>query len=70
MAYSNYATGLAGYIVELVSDMDFEDYVEENIFQPLNMNNSTFRQPLPDNLNDDLANAYKYAGGAISSGRV
>ena len=68
MAYSNYATGLAGYIVELVSDMDFEDYVEENIFQPLNMNNSTFRQPLPDNLSDDLANAYKYAGGQYHQG--
>ncbi len=68
MAYSNYATGLAGYIVELVSGMDFEDYVEENIFQPLNMNNSTFRQPLPDHLSEDLARAYKYAGGQYHQG--
>ena len=68
MAYSNYATGLAGYIVELVSEMDFADYIEENIFQPLAMDNSTFRQPLPEDLNEDLAGAYKYAGGQYHQG--
>ncbi|MFN2362918.1 MAG: serine hydrolase domain-containing protein, partial [Halarsenatibacteraceae bacterium] len=68
MAYSNYATGLAGHIVELVSEMDFADYVKENIFQPLAMNNSTFHQPLPEYLGEDLAAAYKYAGGQYHQG--
>lgn len=68
MAYSNYATGLAGYIVELVSGMEFEDYVEENIFQPLEMTSSSFRQPLPENLAENLAGAYKYAGGEYHQG--
>jgi CubicO group peptidase (beta-lactamase class C family) len=31
-AYSNYATALAGYIVERVSGMPFDDYIEKNIF--------------------------------------
>ena len=68
MAYSNYATGLAGYLVELISEMDFAEYVEENIFQPLAMNNSTFRQPLPENIAGNLAGAYKYAGGQYHQG--
>ena len=46
-AYSNYATGLAGYIVQRVSGRTFDDYVEHHIFAPLGMHNSTFRQPLP-----------------------
>src|SRR5436190_1378916 len=43
-AYSNYATALAGYIVQRVSGRPFEDYVEENIIKPLNMTHSTFKQ--------------------------
>jgi len=33
-AYSNYATTLAGYIVQRVSGKPFEQYVAENIFTP------------------------------------
>ena len=48
-AYSNYATSLAGYVVERVSGEPFDDYVERHIFAPLGMRNSSFRQPLPAN---------------------
>src|SRR5436305_10468138 len=41
-AYSNYAATLAGYIVERVSGRPFNDYVTENIFNPLKMSHSTF----------------------------
>jgi len=34
-AYSNWATCLAGYMVERVSGMPFDDYVEQRIFQPI-----------------------------------
>ncbi|AKM11879.1 serine hydrolase domain-containing protein [Croceicoccus naphthovorans] len=60
-AYSNYATSLAGYVVERVSGEPFDDYVETHIFQPLGMNNSTFRQPLPDNLKPHMATGYSEA---------
>src|SRR6202012_3434463 len=43
-AYSNYGAGLASYIVQRISGMPFEEYVERNIFAPLNMTHSTFRQ--------------------------
>src|SRR5690606_39444116 len=36
-AYSNYATALAGYVVERVSGEPFDDYVERHIFEPLGM---------------------------------
>ncbi|MFV9630163.1 MAG: serine hydrolase domain-containing protein [Methanosarcinales archaeon] len=45
IAYSNYGTSLAGYIVEEVSSMPFDVYIEENIYKPLDIQRSTFRQP-------------------------
>lgn len=60
-AYSNYATALAGYIVERVSGMSFDDYVERNIFQPLGMESSSFRQPLPPELLARMSKAYARA---------
>jgi CubicO group peptidase (beta-lactamase class C family) len=60
-AYSNYGASLAGYIVERVSGRPFNDYVEENIFKPLGMDHSTFRQPLPPTLAPSLSNGYQLA---------
>ncbi|MEM8560959.1 MAG: serine hydrolase [Pseudomonadota bacterium] len=51
-SYSNYATGLAGYIVAEVSGSDFETYIDENIFEPLGMSHSTFREPVPADIAD------------------
>ena len=58
-AYSNYATGLAGHIVERVSGIPFNDYIERNVFAPLDMKHSTFRQPLPDALKADMSVGYE-----------
>ncbi|NIT36005.1 MAG: serine hydrolase [candidate division Zixibacteria bacterium] len=64
-AYSNYGTALAGYIVERVAGVPFERYVEENIFEPLRMERSTFREPLPPALEPDVAVGYKFVGGVF-----
>ncbi len=53
--YSNLGIGLAGHIVEEVSGMPFAEYVEQNIFAPLKMAQSSFRQPLPPELFERLA---------------
>ncbi len=62
-AYSNYATTLAGYIVQVVSGMKFEDYIDQFIFQPLGMTRATFLQPLPAELKPLMSNGYQLASG-------
>lgn len=62
-AYSNYATALAGYIVERVSGMSFDAYVERNIFGRLDMRYATFRQPLPDKFKPFMARGYELGSG-------
>ena len=62
-AYSNYATSMAGYIVERVSGESFYDYVEKHIFAPLDMKHSTMRQPLPPALEPLMATGYIVASG-------
>lgn len=42
-AYSNYGFALAGYVIEKISGMSFYDYAEKYIFEPLKMNNTTFK---------------------------
>lgn len=63
-AYSNYGTALAGYIVERVSGQPFDDYVEEHIFAPLDMQDSTFRQPLPESLVPQMSKGYLTDSGS------
>lgn len=65
-AYSNYATALAGYIVERASGERFDDYVDHHIFAPLGMHTATFRQPLPDTLATQMAIGYSKSGKASS----
>jgi CubicO group peptidase (beta-lactamase class C family) len=65
-AYSNYGATLAGYVVERVSKMPFDDYVEKNVFAPLGMTHSSFRQPLPASLMPDMATGYPRASAKPS----
>src|SRR6202034_3191705 len=60
-AYSNYGASLAGYIVQRVSGESFDAYVEKHIFQPLDMQHSTFRQPLPPELAPLMSKGYELA---------
>jgi CubicO group peptidase (beta-lactamase class C family) len=58
-AYSNYGADLAGYIVQRVSGLPFEEYIQENIFRPLGITDATFLQPLPFWLKARMSNGYK-----------
>lgn len=49
-AYSNWSTTLAAYIVECVSGIPYYEYVRTNIFEPLNMNDTSICADLSDNL--------------------
>src|SRR5580658_7944294 len=60
-AYSNYGASLAGYIVQRVSGESFDDYIDKNIFEPLEMHFSSFRQPLPAQLAPFMSKGYRTA---------
>jgi hypothetical protein len=63
MSYSNHAYALAGLLVQEVSGLPFEQYVQENLFQPLEMRHSTFRQPPPAELDAQRATGHIFAPG-------
>ncbi|MEA3275141.1 MAG: serine hydrolase domain-containing protein [Pseudomonadota bacterium] len=58
-AYANYGASLAGHIIERVSGLPFEGYIEQHILDPLGMSSSSFRQPLPPELAARLATGYR-----------
>jgi CubicO group peptidase (beta-lactamase class C family) len=60
-AYSNYATTLAGYIVQRVSGEPFDEYIVHHIFQPLGMTHSTFSEPLTPSLAAEMSQGYALA---------
>lgn len=67
IAYSNWGTSLAGYIVEHLTGEPFADYVERHIFGPLGMTSSTFREPLPEGLIDRIAIGADYTDGRFTA---
>jgi CubicO group peptidase (beta-lactamase class C family) len=66
-SYSSHSTALLGYLVEKISGVPFSQYIDQNIFQPLEMRRSSFLQPPPPPLADDLAIGYQYRNGSFKS---
>lgn len=60
-AYSNYATAMAGYVLQRVSGEAWADYIQGHIFTPLEMSHSTVLQPLPGNLKPLMSGGYDVA---------
>ena len=64
--YSNYGTALAGYIVERVSGESWESYIESHILEPLGMQHTTGRQPVPEHLAADMSKGYDLEGAGLA----
>lgn len=62
-AYSNYGAALAGLIVEEVSGMPIERYLEEKLLKPIGMTHSTLVQPVPSALAGKLSKGYRWRDG-------
>ena len=60
-AYSNWATTLSSYVVQRVSGLPFDDYVDQRVFAPIGMTSATMRQPLPARLIAHMAQGYPRA---------
>ena len=41
----------------------FDDYIERNIYQPLGMASSSFREPLPPGLRERMSQGYRFKNG-------
>ena len=65
-SYSNIGTALIGYLVESISNQPFNEYCNENIFEPLGMTNAFWFLSEIDNLNQ-VALPHVFEGGSGSS---
>jgi CubicO group peptidase (beta-lactamase class C family) len=61
-SYSNHGTAMAALVVETVAGRPFHEVVQERILDPLGMENTTLRQPLPERLAGQMSKGYSYAG--------
>jgi len=64
-AYSNHGAALAAHVVEEVSGLAWNDYLDERLLAPLGMTRSTGHQPVPAALEGDLAVGYDVAAGSF-----
>ena len=62
ISYNDHGYTLAGLLVEEVSGIPFDRYVESNILLPLQMTSSTFAQPISDEYEKRLAVGYRFDG--------
>lgn len=62
-AYSNYGAALAGLIVEQVSGMPYNTYIETHILEPLDMHYATVQEPVPERLAPYVTTGYKFENG-------
>lgn len=69
LSYSNYGASLAGLIVEEVSGVAYNDYIQKNIFDPLGMNYATVEEPVPASLEPYAALGYARANGEFVTKR-
>lgn len=63
MSYANVDPTLLAYMIEKLSGMRFEDYVEQNIFAPLGMNDSSYF--LSDRVKRHIATGYVNANDKL-----
>jgi len=63
--YSGGGYTIVQKIIEDISKMPFEKYMDSEIFSPIGMKNSTYSQPLPSILQDNAAWAHLGGGNTI-----
>ncbi len=64
-SYSNFGYTLAGYIIQVISGIPYEEFISRNILIPLKMNNSNMSQPLSAPFADNLSKSYRWTDRQI-----
>ena len=62
-SYSNFGITVLGRVVESISGRDFSNYIDDEIFKPLGMNNSYFLEPLNPEKDTRIVKAYSGIDG-------
>ena len=62
-AYSNHGSAIAGLVVENLSGLTWEEYVEQNILTPLGMTETRTQQPYREEIDANMSRGYRYARG-------
>jgi CubicO group peptidase (beta-lactamase class C family) len=62
--YNNTAFGLAAAIVERISEQDFHEFMEENVFEPLGMTGTMVR-PSPEHIVEARSMGYRPGPGGV-----
>lgn len=60
--YSNFGFALIAHLIERAEETDFAEYVRRNIFMPLDMRRSSFDQPPPTAIREQLAVGHVWSG--------
>jgi len=63
ISYTSWEMALLGYALEKASGMPYEQVVEQNLLAPLGMRSSTYLQPQPAAIRQELATGYGYFDG-------
>ncbi len=66
ISYNDHGMSLAGFLVEEITGVPFEQYMLEEILIPLGMTSSTFDQPPAPAIQDRLAIGYRYQSGTYA----
>ena len=67
VGYSNYGAALAGHVVAEAHGTTFEEYVQSEVFEPLDMSHSTFAQPVPEDHPGDPAAGHERDGTGFTT---
>jgi len=67
MSYSNYGAALAGLIVEEMSGIPYNNYIQKNIFDPLEMKYATVQEPVPASLEPYAVLGYARENGQFAT---
>ena len=63
ITYGNHASAVLGVLIEDVTGETYSEYVEKEIFKPLGMTKSSFRQPVPEELKNRRIMEYRFRDG-------
>ena len=65
-SYSNHGFTLLAYVIERTTGLPMAQYMQDNVFAPLGMDSTSFVQPLPPPLKNEVATGYSYANGQLT----